>query len=90
MRVGFLRGFVIPIVLALFALYLSASAQSDVSSVMRLVVDETQAPRKLALVHEEIQVRPGALALAYPKWIPGEHGRSAANARCGCRMTISL
>ena len=58
----------------MFALYASASAQSDVSSVMRLVVNETQAPRKLAFVHEEIHVRPGALALAYPKWIPGEHG----------------
>src|ERR1700758_3284471 len=30
--------------------------------------------RALAFVHEEIQVRPGALALAYPRWIPGEHG----------------
>ena len=74
MRVGFLRGFVIPVLLAMFAFYLSASAQSNVLPVMSLVVDETQAARKLAFVHEEIQVRPGALALAYPKWIPGEHG----------------
>jgi predicted metalloprotease with PDZ domain len=74
MRVRFLRGFAIPVVLATVALYLSAFAQSNLSPVMRLVVDETQASRKLAFVHEEIQVRPGALALAYPKWIPGEHG----------------
>jgi predicted metalloprotease with PDZ domain len=25
-------------------------------------------------VHEEIRVQPGTLALAYPRWIPGEHG----------------
>ncbi len=41
---------------------------------MTLVVDETQAARRIAFVHEEIQVRPGPLALAYPRWIPGEHG----------------
>jgi predicted metalloprotease with PDZ domain len=41
---------------------------------MNLVVDETQAARRIASVHEEIRVRPGSLALAYPLWIPGEHG----------------
>jgi predicted metalloprotease with PDZ domain len=41
---------------------------------MKLVVDETQAARRIALVHEEIYVRPGLLTLAYPRWIPGEHG----------------
>lgn len=41
---------------------------------MTLVVDETQAPRQIAFVHEEIRVHPGRVALAYPKWIPGEHG----------------
>lgn len=42
--------------------------------VMTLAVDESQAARKLAFVHEEIHVKPGPLSLAYPKWIPGEHG----------------
>lgn len=41
---------------------------------MTLVVDETQAARRIAFVHEEIRVRPGQLALAYPLWIPGDHG----------------
>jgi predicted metalloprotease with PDZ domain len=50
------------------------SAQNPSSPTMKLVVDESQAPRKLAFVHEEINVKPGPLALAYPKWIPGEHG----------------
>jgi predicted metalloprotease with PDZ domain len=52
----------------------SARAQDRSAPVMTLVVDETQAARRIAFVHEEIQVRPGSLALAYPKWIPGEHG----------------
>jgi predicted metalloprotease with PDZ domain len=42
--------------------------------VMTLVVDETQAARRIAFVHEEIRVRPGSLALGYPLWIPGDHG----------------
>ena len=50
-----------------------ARAQSSAPPVMTLVVDETQAARQIAFVHEEIQVRPGALTLAYPLWIPGEH-----------------
>ncbi len=41
---------------------------------MSLVVDESQAARRIAFAHEEIRVHPGALELAYPKWVPGEHG----------------
>jgi predicted metalloprotease with PDZ domain len=41
---------------------------------MTLTVDETQAARRIAFVHEEIRVTPGELVLAYPRWIPGEHG----------------
>src|ERR1700684_2705499 len=51
-----------------------ASAQDPSAPAMTLVVDETQAARRIAFVHEEIRVQPGALALAYPRWIPGEHG----------------
>jgi predicted metalloprotease with PDZ domain len=51
-----------------------AYAQSNSAPTMTLVVDETQAARRIASVHEEIRVRPGSLALAYPLWIPGEHG----------------
>jgi predicted metalloprotease with PDZ domain len=51
-----------------------ARAQKAPAPVMTLVVDETQAPRRLASVHEEIRVQPGNLALSYPLWIPGEHG----------------
>ncbi|MDE3168510.1 MAG: hypothetical protein KGL75_00080, partial [Acidobacteriota bacterium] len=49
-------------------------AQDQSAPVIRLVVDESQAPRQIAFAHEEIQVHPGTVELAYPKWIPGEHG----------------
>jgi predicted metalloprotease with PDZ domain len=51
-----------------------AHAQEPAAPLMTLVVDESQAPRRIAFVHEEIRVSPGKLELAYPKWIPGEHG----------------
>jgi predicted metalloprotease with PDZ domain len=59
---------------AMTAIAGSASAQDKSAPAMTLVVDETQGARRIAFVHEEIRVRPGAVALAYPKWIPGEHG----------------
>jgi predicted metalloprotease with PDZ domain len=51
-----------------------AYAQTAPAPVLTLVVDETQAARRIASVREEIRVRPGLLALSYPLWIPGEHG----------------
>ena len=45
---------------------------------MTVAVDESQAARRIAFVHEEIPVSAGALRLAYPKWIPGEHGPTGA------------
>ena len=60
--------------IAMTAVATSAPAQDTSAPAMTLIVDETQAARRIAFVHEEIRVRPGALALAYPRWIPGEHG----------------
>jgi predicted metalloprotease with PDZ domain len=60
--------------LMLSAAALNASAQGAPVAAMKLLVDETQAFRKIAFVHEEIRVQPGPIALAYPRWIPGEHG----------------
>lgn len=65
------------LVLALIAIATAATnapAQNPSVPAVMLTVDETQASRRIAFVHEEIRVRPGALALAYPRWIPGEHG----------------
>lgn len=39
-----------------------------------LSVDASDAPRRIFRVRESIPVAPGPLTLAYPKWIPGEHG----------------
>ena len=38
-----------------------------------MVVDLTDAPRKLLHARLSIPVKPGPLTLLYPKWIPGEH-----------------
>ena len=52
----------------------SALAQTNSAPAMTLLVDETQAARRLVSVREEIKTQPGTLELAYPSWIPGEHG----------------
>lgn len=65
--------------LALVAALLEIVAPSQVrgqgaASAITLAVDESQAARRIAFVHEDMPVVAGPLALAYPKWIPGEHG----------------
>jgi hypothetical protein len=49
-------------------------AQTPTQPPITLTVDLRDAPRKLLHAVETIPVQPGALTLAYPKWIPGEHG----------------
>lgn len=39
-----------------------------------ITVDAREAPRRIFHVTESIPAPPGPLTLAYPKWIPGEHG----------------
>src|SRR6185436_14120565 len=41
---------------------------------IRIVVDATEAPRKLIRAHLTIPAAAGPMRLAYAKWIPGEHG----------------
>src|SRR5882724_2989838 len=41
---------------------------------VELTVDATDTPRRLLHANLKIPVSPGTLRLAYPKWIPGEHG----------------
>ncbi len=41
---------------------------------MTVVLDERTAPRGFAYSHMTIPVKPGPFTLAYPEWIPGEHG----------------
>jgi predicted metalloprotease with PDZ domain len=42
--------------------------------VVSLLVDATQAPRKIFHAQMTIPANAGTLTLYYPKWIPGEHG----------------
>jgi predicted metalloprotease with PDZ domain len=65
---------IVPLLVAITAVAAIAPAQESSAAAMALLVDETHAAQRIAFVHEEIQVRPGALTLAYPAWIPGEHG----------------
>jgi predicted metalloprotease with PDZ domain len=66
--------YVVFALLAMSACATSVLAQEVSMPAMTLLVDETQAARRISFVREEIRVQPGALALAYPRWIPGEHG----------------
>src|SRR5277367_3707555 len=61
-------------VIAMTTVPTGAPAQNPPAPAMTLMVDETQASRRIAFVREEIRVLPGTLALSYPRWIPGEHG----------------
>jgi hypothetical protein len=41
---------------------------------IRIQVDMRDAPRNILHANMAFPVRPGALTLLYPKWLPGEHG----------------
>src|SRR5881394_2685529 len=41
---------------------------------IKLHVDATDTAHRVMSVHEEIPVKPGALRLYYPQWLPGNHG----------------
>lgn len=52
---------------------LAFASQSAVAQPIALHVDASDVGRKVIRVKEIIPARPGALALHYPKWIPGRH-----------------
>jgi predicted metalloprotease with PDZ domain len=56
-------------VILVFVTFSSALAQSPIT----LTVDATDAARNILHSKLTIPVKPGALTLFYPKWIPGEH-----------------
>jgi predicted metalloprotease with PDZ domain len=47
-----------------------AKAATDMGSIL---VDVREAPRGIMKAHFHMPVRPGALTLVYPKWLPGRH-----------------
>jgi predicted metalloprotease with PDZ domain len=54
-------------------LFCSVTARAQVSTVERLSVDATDAPRNILHATLLVPVSPGALTMVYPKWIPGNH-----------------
>ncbi len=69
----------LPFIAALTLLF-SSAAQSGATidagypGTLTLSVDLSDAARKIFAIRESIPVKAGAFRLAYPKWIPGEHG----------------
>ena len=53
---------------------LGHTSAAHAAQTVKLMVDATEARRKLFHAREVIPVGPGPLTLYYPKWIPGEHG----------------
>ena len=53
----------------------SAFAQNTAQNTdtIRLSADLRDAPRRIFHAHLVLPVKPGPMALLYPKWIPGEH-----------------
>jgi predicted metalloprotease with PDZ domain len=64
-------GYLLPALFALGALG-STSPRLFAQSI-RLQVDLTDAPRNLYHAQLKIPVKPGAMTLVFPKWIPGNH-----------------
>jgi predicted metalloprotease with PDZ domain len=62
-----------PFVLLASILALAASA-TFAQEAISVTVDATGTQQKMLHVHLVMPVKPGALTLYYPKWIPGEHG----------------
>ena len=67
-----------------------ATAQAPATREIALSVDLTDAPRKMIHATETMAVAPGPLTLAYPKWIPGEHGPTGPiDDQAGLVMSVS-
>ena len=57
-----------------FLVFISIGVLAAAGPPVELTVDATDTPRRLLHANLKISVAPGTLRLAYPKWIPGEHG----------------
>jgi predicted metalloprotease with PDZ domain len=74
---GMVRGAALLAVLAAsFGSGIVAATAADPAGTIRIALDAREAPRRMMHVRETIPVGPGPVTLAYPKWIPGEHGPS--------------
>lgn len=64
----------IRVALGVWAVFALAAPSAGEAPPISLSVDAADAPRRIFHVRETIPAAPGPLTLAYPKWIPGEHG----------------
>src|SRR3954465_785887 len=56
--------------------------------IQRIAVDASDAASHILHTRLTIPVKPGALTLTYPKWIPGEHGPTGPiSSLVGLRIT---
>jgi predicted metalloprotease with PDZ domain len=62
------------LLIALFGCAGAAQAARTSPATATIDVDLSEAPRRLIHSRIVLPVRPGPMALFYPKWIPGEHG----------------
>ncbi|HUD70873.1 MAG TPA: peptidase M61 [Dongiaceae bacterium] len=72
-QVRFSAGIIAVAVAATFGVAAQA-APGDSSGPIQVHLDAREAARHILHVRETIPVSPGPVTLAYPKWIPGEHG----------------
>lgn len=76
--------------LFLSALLLSPSLTLAAAPLQRVSVDASESQRHVLHTHLTIPAKPGPLTLAYPKWIPGEHGPTGPIASVvGLRITAA-
>jgi predicted metalloprotease with PDZ domain len=61
------------VLLALSAPGMIKANEETRADIVALTVRLPEPGQKLLFVHETIPVKPGALTLLYPKWIPGDH-----------------
>src|SRR5437763_4879972 len=57
-----------------FVLFLAFRGLAQTNGPIKILLDITDAPRKILHAKLSIPVQPGPFTLVYPRWIPGEHG----------------
>src|SRR5215510_14670242 len=69
-----MRNFILSVlVLCSFSTALFAAPVEKPAPKVTIVVDASEAPRKIFHAKLTIEASPGPLTLYYPKWLPGEH-----------------
>jgi len=67
-----------------------APQDTPYAGVISLKIDATDIERHIFNVHESIPVKPGALTLLYPQWLPGTHApRGPIDGLAGLMMSVS-